>query len=224
MRHLCARLTSGNYRQLLFDWGGTVIASHESIVGAIVAAAHEICDVRLDHHLVASCIGLGLTDIFARLLGDKAAPALPALLATFSALYSEACARGDEPVIDGIPALLECVRQRGMGMSVALKKRALTLAASVRGTDLGRFFCHLLNAEYYPPKPDPAMCRFIEQHYGVVAADILMIGDSSVDRAFASNAGCEFLCLAPHAAGRDWPAKPTAVDIVAYMGSGRRQD
>jgi phosphoglycolate phosphatase-like HAD superfamily hydrolase len=37
------------------------------------------------------------------------------------------------------------------------------------------------------------MCRFIERRAGLTAHDILMVGDSNVDRAFASRAGCDFL-------------------------------
>lgn len=175
----------------MIDWDGTIVQSHANIAHAFVAAAREM-GADLDEQYVARQVGRPLPEMFRLVLGREAA-SYAEFFAGFLRHYGEGCAAGHEPVVTEARALVEWIVEARLPLSVASNKQASTLALSMYGARLGHVFTYVLDAERFVPKPDASMCRFVEFSAGLSASDILMVGDSDVDRAFADAAGCDFL-------------------------------
>jgi phosphoglycolate phosphatase-like HAD superfamily hydrolase len=186
------RLASRGYRHVLIDWDGTIVLSHSNIARSFVAAAREI-GTSLEEPAIARQIGRPLPELFRLVLARDGAPSYTEFVAAFLFHYGAGCAAGHEPVIPEARELVEWIVDSRLPLSVATNKQASTLALSMRGARLGDVFTYVLDAERFAPKPDASMCRFVERGAGVSAGDMLMVGDSDVDRAFAERAGCDFL-------------------------------
>jgi phosphoglycolate phosphatase-like HAD superfamily hydrolase len=189
------RLASRGYCHVLIDWDGTIVLSHSNIARSFIAAASET-GTNLDEETIARQIGRPLPELFRLMLAQDGAPSYTEFYTAFLRHYGEGCAAGREPVIPEARELVEWIvdsRLPRLPLSVASNKQASTLALSMRAAQLGDVFTYVLDAMRFAPKPDTSMCRFVERSAGVSAGDILMVGDSDVDRTFAELAGCDFL-------------------------------
>jgi phosphoglycolate phosphatase len=118
----------------------------------------------------------------------------------------------DEPLFDGMGALIEQLAGHGWMLGVATGKsdRGLDLILTAHG--LKHHFVTLQTADRHPSKPHPSMIEAAIAEAGADPARTVMIGDTSYDILMAVNAGVR-------AIGVGWGYHP-ADELVAAGAHG----
>jgi phosphoglycolate phosphatase len=178
-------------RLAIFDCDGTLVDSQHSIAAALATAfaAHGLPVPPPSES--RRVVGLSLVEAMAALLPGHA-PALHAELAdSYKSAFQQMRADGavEEPLFDGIAALLDALEADGWLLGVATGKsdRGLGLCLDCHGL-AGRFVT-LQTADRHPSKPHPSMIDRAMAEAGAEPAGTMMIGDTSFDMAMARAAG-----------------------------------
>jgi phosphoglycolate phosphatase len=175
---------------LIFDLDGTLV---DSLPGIAASLNHALAKAGLPPHPagdVRRFIGNG-----SWVLAQRAAPAgsadevVHAIEAAFKLHYDEHWADGTEPYA-GISEMLESLRQRGHRLAVLSNKPHPFTAAIVAALFPGVVFDAVVGQRAgVPHKPDPAGAFEIVKTFGLPAEDCVLVGDSTIDRETARNAG-----------------------------------
>lgn len=209
--------TDKRLRLAVFDCDGTLVDSQHAIVACMASAftqeglaAPKIADVR-------RIIGLPLDECMLRLV-----PAETARHARLVEAYKDAFFKlrqrvdHHEPLFDGALAALAAIETAGWLLGVATGKSRRGLLAVLERHGLERRFLTLQCGDMGPGKPDPAMLERAMAETGVVAADTVMIGDTTFDMVMAQRAGVRAL-------GVEWgyhdPAELVAAGAAATVAS-----
>jgi phosphoglycolate phosphatase len=179
-------------RLAIFDCDGTLVDSGATIVAAI---AETFAQHALPMPPVAECrriIGLSLVEAMTR-LAPAADPRRLAedYKAAFSAL--RAAGRIEEPLFDGVTALLDAMDADGWLLAVATGKSDRGLRHCLEGHRLHARFVSLQTADRHPSKPHPAMVEQAIAEAGAAPQSTVVIGDTSFDMAMARAAGAAAL-------------------------------
>ena len=129
----------------------------------------------------------------------------------------------DEPLYDGVPALLDDLDAEGWLLAVATGKSDRGLGFCLDCHGLADRFVSLQTADRHPSKPHPSMLEQAMADAGAEPAATLMIGDTSYDMLMAKAAGARAVGVAwgyhpPEeliAAGADYVAQSPA-DLMGY--------
>ena len=177
------------YQCVIFDLDGTLLNTLEDL-----AAAGNYALSRLGHPLhdpdqYRQFVGNGIPKLIEWMLppgsGDR-----DAAHRLFSDYYADHKADCTRPY-DGIPALLERLRNKGVKTAVVTNKEHDFAEALIRG-----WFRDTVDVIYgsrpgVARKPDPVLVHAAMQELGVEPEHTLYVGDSSVDIQTARNAGVE---------------------------------
>jgi len=186
--------TDNRLRLAVFDCDGTLVDSQHAIVACMASAfaqegltAPAIADVR-------RIIGLPLVECMARLVPSEAARH-DRLVEAYKDAFFKLRQRADhqEPLFDGALAALAALEAEGWLLGVATGKSKRGLLAVLERHGLERRFLTLQCGDMGPGKPDPAMLERAMAEAGVVAADTVMIGDTTFDMVMAQRAGVRAL-------------------------------
>ncbi len=178
-------------RLALFDCDGTLVDSQHSICAAMEAAfgAHG-----LDQPCRAATraiVGLSLVEAMAAMVPDGDRALHLALAESYKTAFQDLRAQGQvqEPLFDGIPALLDAMEGDGwlLGIVTGKSDRGLRLCLEAHGLH-GRF-ATLQTADRHPSKPHPSMVDHALAEVGAEADSCLLIGDTSYDMVMAAAAG-----------------------------------
>ena len=172
----------------IFDCDGTLVDSGATIHSALQSTfdAHGLdCPPR---DVTKKVIGLSLDEAMAALVPDADHGAL-------SQTYREAffAMRGagqvEEPLFDGIVALLDALDRGGwlLGVATGKSERGLRHCLASHGLD-GRFVT-LQTADRNPSKPHPAMALAAMGEAGAKPGRTIFVGDTGWDMGCARNAG-----------------------------------
>jgi len=180
-------LRTGAWPVVVFDWDGTLVDSTALIAGAILQAAADIDVPVPDRSLASHVIGLGLAEALALVVPDLPRERIP----DFAARYFVHFRAGEDDIrfFDGVPALLDALRQRGVQLAVATGKSRAGLARSMQAGGLEGYFAAVRCADQTHAKPHPAMLQELSEELDVEAGSLLMIGDTSHDLQMAAAAG-----------------------------------
>jgi phosphoglycolate phosphatase len=118
----------------------------------------------------------------------------------------------DEPLFDGVGALLEQLANDGWMLGVATGKSDRGLNHILAAHGLRDHFITLQTADRHPSKPHPSMIEAAIVEAGAARARTAMIGDTSYDIEMAVNAGVR-------AVGVAWGYHPAA-ELVAAGAHG----
>ena len=120
----------------------------------------------------------------------------------------------DEPLFDGIAAVLATLVEAGWVLGVATGKSDRGLAHVLAQHRIADRFVTLQTADRHPSKPDPAMLVAAMAEAGAAPATTVMIGDTSFDMTMARAAGVRAIGVAW---GYHSPAelRDAGADIVA---------
>ena len=179
------------YQAVFFDLDGTLIDSFEGIVRLFqeTLVAHARPDVT--ERAVREIIGLPLADCFAKFLA--AAPAIDSAVKHYRAQY-EVLMHDISPGFPGADELLAALARAGLKTGVVSNKRAQAVRAILqrKGWPL-----HIVVGEGDGPasKPAPDMLFHAADQAGVAHADVLYVGDSSLDARAAQAARFDFAGL-----------------------------
>ena len=201
-------------RLAVFDCDGTLVDGQADVCEAMdTAFAAQGLPVP-DRHLTRRMVGLSLPEAMRKLLPLGEPATHDALAAHYRDAYRARRTAGvlDEPLFDGIAALLERLGAAGWLLGVATGKsdRGLTHCLSAHG--IAGHFVTLQTADHHPSKPHPAMLQAAMDAVGAKPGETAMIGDTAYDIAMARAAGVR-------AIGVSWgyhpPAELTAAGAVA---------
>ena len=95
----------------------------------------------------------------------------------------------DEPLYDGIAAMLRNLHAAGWSLAVATGKSDRGLAACLATHGITDLFVSLQTADRHPSKPHPAMLEAALFEAGALPGQAVMIGDTSFDMLMARSIG-----------------------------------
>ncbi|MBW0145749.1 HAD-IA family hydrolase [Sphingomicrobium clamense] len=172
----------------IFDCDGTLVDSGATI--------HRALDMALTAHGLAcpppeeskKVIGLSLVEAFERLVPGENHHALSE---TYKQAFFDMRGRGevDEPLYEGIDALLGALEEDGWLLGVATGKSDRGLRAVLEHHGYEKKFVTLHTGDRHPSKPHPSMVLAGMADTGAEPAQTVLIGDTSYDMQMARNAG-----------------------------------
>lgn len=179
-----------NVKALVFDLDGTLLDTLEDLADAVNAALREAGFAGHPVDAYRYFVGDGMETMLRRAApagtGDAALAALALGLRKTYAANWDAKTRP----YPGVQTMLEALARAGLPFAVLSNKPQDFTALCVR-----RFFPGIaFTAVQGSPrggkaKPDPAMALALAQSFGVSPAEVLFVGDSSVDMDTATAAG-----------------------------------
>jgi phosphoglycolate phosphatase len=183
------RMTS---RLAIFDCDGTLVDSQANICMAMEYAFDEAGMAPPPRHATRRIVGLSLVEAMRQLLPD----AEDALHRDMAERYKQAffTLRGnglvDEPLYDGMAALLSDLDESGWLLAVATGKSDRGLDRCLDHHGIKGLFVSLQTADRHPSKPHPSMIHQALADSGADAKQAVMIGDTVYDIHMGVAAGC----------------------------------
>lgn len=178
-------------RLAVFDCDGTLVDGQGAVCAAMEAAFASIGAPPPERRSIRRIVGLNLPQAVARLAPDRPPGDRVRIEAAYRDAYRQARESGsvDEPLFDGIAALLDRLRDKGWMLGIATGKSDRGLNACLAAHGLAGHFVTLQTADRHPSKPDPAMLRAAMQEAGAVPGGTVMVGDTVFDIATGRAAG-----------------------------------
>ncbi|RJX68042.1 HAD family hydrolase [Tsuneonella suprasediminis] len=178
-------------RLAVFDCDGTLVDGQAAVCDAMDAAFAAAGLTLPDRNRVRRIVGLSLPQAVRVLAPDaeagRQAAAVDAYKASFRATREQG--RLEEPLFEGIAALLHALRDNGWQLAVATGKSDRGLAACLAAHGIGDMFVSLQTADRHPSKPHPAMLEAALFEAAAQPGDAVMIGDTTFDIEMARAAG-----------------------------------
>ena len=178
-------------RLAVFDCDGTLVDGQGAVCLAMEAAFASVGAPPPDRRSIRRIVGLSLPQAVARLAPELSPVTQDDIVAAYRRAFLSAREDGtlDEPLFDGIAALLDALKAKGWLLGVATGKSDRGLEACLAVHALRDRFTTLQTADRHPSKPDPAMLHAAIQEAGVMPSETVMIGDTVFDIATARAAG-----------------------------------
>jgi phosphoglycolate phosphatase len=178
-------------RLAVFDCDGTLVDSGATIYTALREtfrqAGVEIPPARMARRV----IGLSLVEAMASLLPDADPGAHAELAEQYKRNFMALRAAGgvEEPLFDGVIALLDALEAEGWLLAVATGKsdRGLKHCLDLHG--IHARFVSLQTADRHPSKPHPSMVSQAMAEAGANKESTIVVGDTSFDMGMAVAAG-----------------------------------
>ena len=178
-------------RLAVFDCDGTLVDGQADVCEAMDAAFAAQGLAPPDRHLTRRMVGLSLPEAMRKLLPGGGPDVHDTLAAHYRDAYRARRTAGvlDEPLFDGVAALLERLSGAGWLLGVATGKSDRGLAHCLSTHGIAGHFVTLQTADRHPSKPHPAMLQAAMDAVGARPAETAMIGDTAYDIAMARAAG-----------------------------------
>ena len=178
-------------RLAIFDCDGTLVDSGATIHAALTRTLEAHGLAVPPARQARRVIGLSLAQAFALLVPGAAAGEIEALAATYRRTFQALRAAGqvEEPLFEGVAALIEAMAADGWRLAVATGKSDRGLAHCLAANGIGARFVSLQTADRHPSKPHPAMALAAMAEAGAEPAATVMIGDTGWDMGCARAAG-----------------------------------
>ena len=178
-------------RLAVFDCDGTLVDGQADVCEAMDAAFAAQGLAPPDRHLTRRMVGLSLPEVMRKLVPSAEPRIHDALAAHYRDAYRARRTAGvlDEPLFDGVAALLERLSGAGWLLGVVTGKSDRGLAHCLSTHGIAGHFVTLQTADRHPSKPHPAMLQAAMDAVGARPAETAMIGDTAYDIAMAGAAG-----------------------------------
>jgi len=175
---------------IIWDFDGT-LADTRPIIEAGMDHTLRVLGLELDPGLRErwlECVGLPVEEGIRRTFGTLGLEVAPVLQAYRSFGHAE-----HEHMIkefDGITALLETLRARGIALAIASSKRGEALRRQLKALGWEGLFDPIITPdEVVHGKPDPESLRLCLAAHGLEPGDAVMVGDAPFDLDMAQRAG-----------------------------------
>jgi len=189
---------SGSNRLAVFDCDGTLVDSQANICRAMTNAFAVESRPPPPYGAIRRVVGLSLTEAIHALLPDETHEVHVRLGETYKRAFQalRAADQVEEPLFDGIAAVLAALDAEGWMLAVATGKsdRGLKHCLEVHGIE--RHFVSLQTADRHPSKPHPSMLHQAMEDAGAAPETTVMIGDTSFDIGMGLAAGCRTVGVA----------------------------
>ena len=178
-------------RLAVFDCDGTLVDGQADVCAAMDAAFAAQGLLAPDRHLTRRMVGLSLPEAMRKLLPHGEPDQHDSLALHYRDAYRARRTAGvlDEPLFEGIAALLERLSAAGWLLGVATGKSDRGLAHCLATHGIAGHFVTLQTADRHPSKPHPAMLEAAMAAVGALPGETAMIGDTAYDIAMACAAG-----------------------------------
>ena len=205
------------YKVCIFDLDGTLTDTLESLTYSVNATLTELGLRKITMDQCRQFVGNGAKVLIEKALaasGDEELALLDRGLEVYKRIFGENCTYHVVPY-DGIPELLETLREQGIKTAVLSNKphnQTVDVVADIFGKE--KFACIAGQREGISRKPDPAGVYEILESLGVKKEECLYIGDSEVDVETARRAGVTGVGVTWGFRSRDVLEKAGAVHII----------
>jgi phosphoglycolate phosphatase len=178
-------------RLAVFDCDGTLVDGQADVCWAMDRAFTRAGLAAPDNQAVRRIVGLSLPAAVRALAPALAEEQITAVTEFYRSSYRARREEGllDEPLYDGIAALLRELHGAGWQLAVATGKSDRGLAACLATHGIADLFVSLQTADRHPSKPHPAMLEAALFEAGAQPHQAVMIGDTSFDMLMARSAG-----------------------------------
>lgn len=193
----------------VFDCDGTLVDGQAAVCEAMELAFAGAGLPAPARHDVRRIVGLSLPQAVRHLAPDAPPERQVAAVEGYKAAFRASREEGrlEEPLFDGMDALLRTLAADGWTLAVATGKSDRGLAACLAGHGIAELFVSLQTADRHPSKPHPAMLEAALAEAGAATHQAVMIGDTTFDIAMARAAGVR-------AIGVEW-GYHTAAELLA---------
>ncbi|MEM7122918.1 MAG: HAD-IA family hydrolase [Pseudomonadota bacterium] len=178
-------------RLVLFDCDGTLVDSQHVIHEAMSFAFLDHGLSPLPRQDVRRVIGLPLDTAIAQLHPVGSSDQVAGLARSYKEAFVQLRQRvgHHEPLFDGMREVIETLDDQGALLGIVTGKGSQGLAMVLAQHDLTARFVTLQTADTAPGKPDPGMVNQAIAETGALAADTVVVGDTTFDMAMAVAAG-----------------------------------
>ncbi|MBX7539932.1 HAD-IA family hydrolase [Qipengyuania sphaerica] len=185
-------------RMVIFDCDGTLVDGQAAICDTMAEAFAAARLPAPDRNEVRRMVGLSLPLALRHLAPDASEEQRELAVEAYKSGYRGLRMSGSlqEPLYDGMAALIERLAGAGWLLGVATGKSDRGLHACLDTHGIKHHFCTLQTADRHPSKPHPAMLEEALSEGGVAAADAVMIGDTTFDIDMARAAGVRAIGVA----------------------------
>jgi len=178
-------------RLAVFDCDGTLVDGQHNICLAMESCFAGAGLGPPPRERTRAVVGLSLPEAMRAMLPDAEPAFHDELAQRYKQAYREMRVRGlaEDPLYEGIPALLDEFESRGWLLGIATGKSDRGLALCLEHHGLSGRFATMQTADRHPSKPHPSMILQAMADAGAAPATTMMIGDTSYDMAMARGAG-----------------------------------
>ena len=191
------------YSLLLFDFDGTLADTSPAIKACHVETARTFGVEPVDEKTVEAFLHLPLGKSLPGMYPDLPENEIQTWVAMYRKLYAPLGLELTRP-FPGIREVLDQAKDGGAAMAVTSNKGEEALRASLASTGLEDYFTLIVgDTGDKPLKPDPLMyfAYVLPKHPHITLDQVLVVGDTETDLAFAENVGCSS-CWAAYGYGR----------------------
>ncbi len=177
-----------SYRNLIFDFDGTITDSKHDIAAAQVWVLQQLGVTRYAPEDLFSYIGRPLEETFAALLPDQLHDRIPEAAQMYADYYrprSLTTAR----LFPGVRETLEILCAHGKRLAVASTKKGPGIKRATDHFGITHFFVQLQGSDNLPYKPDPAIVNTILADQQWQRDETIIVGDTDYDVLAGRNAG-----------------------------------
>ncbi|MFU7528843.1 HAD-IA family hydrolase [Qipengyuania sp. ASV99] len=177
-------------RLAVFDCDGTLVDGQADVLWAMQRAFERAQQAAPDPAQVRRLVGLSLPVAIRELAPDANESQRRDITEFYKSSFRARREEGllDEPLYDGIAALLHDLRSAGWSLAVATGKSDRGLTACLAAHGLTDLFVSFQTADRHPSKPHPAMLEAAMFEAGAQPENTVMIGDTSFDMQMACTA------------------------------------
>ncbi len=168
------------YRNIIFDFDGTITDSREDIAGAQLWVLDQLGVNRYTKEDLLPYIGKPLHETFGRLLPASMHQRIPDAAKMYSEYYPPRSLQTTR-LFPGVRETLEVLQREGKRLAVASTKRGTGIRRATDHFGITDFFVQLQGSEGIPFKPDPFIVNKIIADQLWERAETLMVGDTDGD-------------------------------------------
>jgi phosphoglycolate phosphatase len=204
-------------RAVAFDLDGTLIDTMADLAAAVNLMLGLLGATELPEPRVRALVGNGVDQLVLSALKESLG-SIPthsahrsAALALFRRLYGQRLFKRSQ-VYPGVVQALRSLADRGLALCCITNKDSVFAEPLLQQAGLSEFLAFTLCADRAEDrKPSPNMLLSACSRLGIAPAEMLYIGDSSVDIAAARAAGCPVIAVS-YGYGKDHSAADTKAD------------
>lgn len=202
------------YKAVLFDLDGTLLDTLIDLANSVNYVMRKYNQPEHSVETIRSFVGNGVRNLMRRAVpGGEGNPTFEVQLADDIEYYREHDRIHTKPY-EGIPEVLDTLREQGMSIAVLSNKDEVAVKNLCEYFFKGRYDLALGNIKDRPRKPDPAIVKAAFEQFGVKSEEVLYVGDSDTDAKTAEAAGVDYILVSWGFRDRETLAKYHAKQII----------
>ncbi len=178
------------FRNVVFDFDGTLIDSRNDIAGAQLWVLNQLGVTHYKPEDIFPYIGKSLQVTFTHLLPPELHPRIDDAVGMYREYYLPRALLTTK-VFPGVRETLDKLLERGVRMAVASTKKQAQLLRVAEHFSIVRYFVQLQGSDDIPYKPDPSIVNKIIAEQQWQPDETLMVGDTDSDVLAGQRAGIE---------------------------------